>query len=58
MNRSQRPVRIAGKRPTVIGLHTGDGTAEEWWPLAEGTADRAAGVKTARSGKALVRAKI
>ena len=32
---SQRPVRAAGKRPTVIGLHTAAGTPEEWRPLAE-----------------------
>ena len=32
---SQRPVRAAGERPTVIGLHTAAGTPEQWRPLAE-----------------------
>ena len=32
---SQRPVRAAGERPTVIGLHSGAGTPEQWRPLAE-----------------------
>ncbi|MGQ0595404.1 MAG: alpha/beta fold hydrolase [Gammaproteobacteria bacterium] len=32
---SQRPVRAAGERPTVIGLHAAAGSPEQWWPLAE-----------------------
>jgi len=33
--RSQRPVRAAGERPTVIGLHAAAGSPEQWRPLAE-----------------------
>ena len=32
---SQRPVRAAGERPTVIGLHTAAGTPNQWRLLAE-----------------------
>ena len=32
---SQRPVRAAGERPTVISLHTAAGTPDQWRPLAE-----------------------
>lgn len=32
---SQRPVRAAGERPTVIALHAAAGSPEEWRPLAE-----------------------
>ncbi|MGH8591406.1 MAG: alpha/beta fold hydrolase [Gammaproteobacteria bacterium] len=32
---SQRPVRAAGERPTVIGLHAAAGSPEQWRPLAE-----------------------
>ncbi len=32
---SQRPLRAAGERPTVIGLHAAAGAAEQWRPLAE-----------------------
>jgi pimeloyl-ACP methyl ester carboxylesterase len=32
---SQRPVRAAGERPTVIGLHTAAGTPDQWRLLAE-----------------------
>ena len=32
---SQGPVRAAGERPTVIGLHTAAGTPDQWRPLAE-----------------------
>ncbi|MGQ0591908.1 MAG: alpha/beta fold hydrolase [Gammaproteobacteria bacterium] len=31
---SQRPVRVAGERPMVIGLHAGAGAPEQCWPLA------------------------
>ncbi len=32
---SQRPVRAADVRPTVIGLHAAAGSPEQWRPLAE-----------------------
>lgn len=32
---SQRPVRAAGERSTVIGLHTAAGAPNQWRPLAE-----------------------
>jgi pimeloyl-ACP methyl ester carboxylesterase len=32
---SQRPVRAAGDRSTVIGLHTAAGAPDQWRPLAE-----------------------
>ena len=32
---SQRPVRAAGERPTVIGLHAAGDSPEQWRPLAE-----------------------
>ena len=32
---SRQPLEAEGERPTVIGLHTGAGTPDEWRPLAE-----------------------